>query len=299
MSDRFRIQRIEVSGALLTGFEDYTIDEGRTHESLTQDGSVHEQAHIVPEVRPVIDITGCNLQAIAAWNGSTLLPLVIPSGAGLRLWGARQAKGAPGLEATNHKRHTVALSTMFLAGLAWSQGQRGGLATVRCLPKGANGLTDPIVREDTGTLPAADPNPTTHAWRPTAIVVGGSALSSFASVTQTFDPQLEQDHASGAPYPTEIHGSGAPFAAMLEVETHDIRAGVGAGACSIVWRQLAHGGGFATGANTVLTFTYNGGWAWNERESGGQGSTRRANLVVRTRIDGVNMPVSWALSSGS
>ena len=297
-SERFRLQQLVLAGTAVPGGQSYTIDRQRQVQALAQDGSRYEQSHVVPQAEPIAEIESLNLGWIfgsaAPWNASLDVPIALLSGAGLVLYGAKEAANVPGFDpAAQHTSHTIGAGVMHLARLSWAKGG-SAVASLRCLAKSANGETDPIIRA-TNVAAAALPNSvtTTHDWVVTAATLGAAAID-LESVDIEFDPALIQSYSAGLPQPTDVIGSGAPVVISLSGTTFNLRGVDGAGACTLVLRQRSHGGGLQA---PTLTLTFYGTHVWEEGVSGPTGGPRERSFRVTNRHDGTNRPMTWALSA--
>jgi len=298
---RYRIQRMSINGTVVSGGRSYNLDRGRSREAMVQDGNRYEQGHVVLQATPAIEIASHNLGelfgASSPWNASLDSPCAILASTGLILYGAKEAANISGFDSgAVHVSHAIATGLLCVGGLSW---QKGGIAeaSVRCMPFKTDG-TDPIVEATNvaaNALPAAENN-VYHGWTLLTANVNGTAID-VESLSVEIDPGVGPIHSRGLPFPTAISGQGQPVRISASLETHDLSLAEGSGASSLVFAKLGTNGGIATGSNTRLTLTFYGPYGWADAITGEQGSPRSKSIMLTTKHDGTNRPLTWAVGA--
>lgn len=291
---RFGIQQISINGALYQGWTGYLLDRGVEVESDGSDGTVYETAHHVISRKPMADLKTRALKAaLGLLAGSLDLPLVVLNGTtGLVMYGAKAASDGPAFAGGSvHVSRTGLRGVVYMAGVRWARKQKAEM-TLKALFRSADGTTASIA-EGTAALPAA-PTPD-QGFALTALTLNGVAVGAVNSVDLSADPKLEHDYSTGLPEPVDINGAGArgKLAVALKADIGDLDLGAGTGAVSLVFTRYAIGGGFTT---DTVTFTLNGQWSVEESIGGDNGSPMSRSLLVRTRHDGTNRPLAWAVA---
>ena len=299
---KYRLQRLVFDTTPVGGGMSYSTDFGRQVEALTQDGNRYEQAHVVPQEAPAAEITSLNLGWVfsgeSPWNASLDVPIALISGDGLDLYAALQASGVPGQSpSAAHVRHRIVGGLLHLSRLSWSKGGAAE-ASIRVMGKSADGTTAAIgfASNIAAELLPSSGGTTAYRWVLTGSTFNGVATD-CESVEVEFDPALMQEYQRGLPLPVDITGTGAPVSVRVRATTNEYAAAEGNGACSLVFRLLAHGGGLSTAAGSILTISFNGTLSWEEAATGTQGEVSEKTLAITTRHDGTNRPCTWALSN--
>jgi hypothetical protein len=298
---RFVIQAAAINGVQFPGTRGYSHDRAEQLESEGHDGSPYEQGHLITRFSPTIDLNLVDLSEVFKASGAggkfinardNAFPLCsLDATNGIELWGAKMDTLGPGHAAGSvHTKRQYLRGLAWLAGLSWS----GGLAeaTIRAIPLSADGLTSPYT-EATAALPTRPS--TALGWVLDSATVAGQALNGIRSVSIEIDPKISHDFQAGRPHATDVlvAGPNGPLSITASVECLDISTPVGAGACSFVFKQIGHGGVYL---GAVLTITFNGSFAFEGNWSGQHGQPSTKALTIRTRHDGTNLPMTWALS---
>ncbi|HYE07781.1 MAG TPA: hypothetical protein VEL07_19840 [Planctomycetota bacterium] len=290
---RFGIQQIRLNNTLYPGVKGSQFDRGLEVNSDGSDGTVYETTHHVPRRKPAAEIGTLSLKTlITALNGSTDFPMLALDGTnGLEMFGARQAANAVGYQAGSvHSLRKGARGVLWLGGVRWSLGSPAE-AILRAMFISADGTTEAISEIAIAALPTA-PTPD-FGFTLSALTVAGTSIPTVNAFEISIDPRFDWDHAAGLPEPTSIVGAGAngKLAITAKVDTGDIDLGSGTGATSAVFRRYAIGGGFGT---DTVTFTFNSVFSHEEQVGGQNGQPMSRALMIRTRHDGTNRPLTWA-----
>ena len=297
----YAIQAMTVNGTILRGVRGYSIEQGEDIMTDAHDGTVHELGHHVMRTAPQVESQHRDLEGLVGVlaSGVEALPTCRLDGTdGLLLQYAAASDEGPGYADSGHSARRVPKGIGYLTGVEWSEGQAAE-ASMRWWPVSTDGIASPFAAP-TVSLPAASGS--LFGWVLESISrSGGSALTDVASVSLTVDPQAEYEYDSGKPHPVDVRGAGVqgPTEIRLEIETRDLSWGAGSGAIAVVFRRMAQGGGFATGADTRLTITLVGGWSREESRQAQQGERATDRIMVLPRFDGTNMPLTWVLGSSA
>lgn len=295
----YAIQAMTVNGAILRGVRGYSTEQGEDITTDAHDGTVHELGHHVMRTAPQVESQHRDLGGLVdvLTAAVTSLPTCRLDGTdGLLLQYAASSDEGPGYASSGHLARRVKQGLGYLTGLEWSEGQAAE-AGMRWWPVSADGIASPF-DEPTVALPAASGS--LFGWVLESISrSGGSALTDVASLSLTIDPKAEYEYDSGKPHPVDVRGAGVqgPAEIRLEIETRDLSWGAGSGAIAVVFRRMAQGGGFATGADTRLTLTLVGGWSREESRQAQQGERASDRIMVLPRFDGTNLPLTWVLGA--
>lgn len=288
----FAIARASLNGSDLEGARGYLIDPGEEIDSEGHDGDLYQRGHHILRANRTAELSTYDLHGVlGALTGSSDVPLVeLDAANGLQLYGQPHASGDVGYGSTARLRQALR-GVVHATGITWSEGSLAELSLGAQLIS-ADGTTDPV-SDTTGTTPS--PAATKHGFTLSALTVRGSSVTDVASVELTIDAKIGPDHTRGLPYPTGWRGAGVngPLDVSLSVETAEMDITPGSGAVSLVFTNYAHGGGL--GAVTV-TLTLNGAWTFDEQWQGTHGEAMTRRLVVKTRHDGANRPLTWTLS---
>lgn len=290
---RFAIQQLRLNNTLYPGVSGQQVDRGLDVLSDGSDGTVNETTHHVVRRKPAAEISTLSLKAlVTALNGGTDFPVLALDGVnGLEMFGARQASNAVGFTAGSvHVRRQGLRGVVWLGGVRWSLG-RPAEAMLRAMFFSPDGTTEAITESAVVALPTA-PFPD-FGFTLSALNVAGAALTAVNSVELAIDPKFDWDHSAGLPEPTSIIGAGSNgrLAITAKIDAGDIDLGAGSGATSIAFRRYAIGGGLGT---DTVTFTLNSAFSSEDQVGGANGSPMSRALMVRTRHDGINKPLTWA-----
>lgn len=292
---RFAIQQIRLNNVLYPGITGYGVDPGDQIEAQGSDGTLHHTAHHRLATKPMADLTTLGIKTIlAALNGSTEIPMLALDGTnGLEMFFAQAASSGPGYTAgSTHSRRQALRGLIYVSGVKWSKGGRAEMS-LRALFKSSDGTTSTITASTTVALPTS---PTSDAaFGLESLSIGGTSCPEVDDVELAIDPKFDHEYSFGLPEPTDILGAGlkGQVDVVLTATVGNVASGTGTGATSFVLRRFAHGGGWNS---DTCTFTLNGVWSIESAVDARVGSDATHRLTVRTRHDGTNRPLTWAVA---
>lgn len=290
---RFAIQQVRINNVYAPGMQGYQLDRAQDTNSDGSDGTLFETAHHVTAYKPKAELSWFDLEGIVdKFTASADCPVLSLDGTnGLEMWGARSATNLPGFATGSvHSRRRAKRGVIALSSLRWSKGEKA-IAQLSALLFSADGLTDSIEEDDAiaqPTVPVPD-----FGYALTALTIAGATITAVNSLDLTIDHKLDHEHSTGLPHPVAVLGAGVrgKLGITLKADIGHLDLGDGTGATSLVFTKYAGNGGFA--AKTV-TFTLNGVWGVSEQEGGENNQAMTRQLLVRTRYDGTNRPLTVA-----
>lgn len=290
---------VRLNNTLRTSVLEASFDPRRVRMAHVSDGMAYEQEHTAMREAPTISLVVTDLHEWLGVLSGTYGFVALDGTNGLEVFHLKGASSGPGYSSSSvHQRRRMISGLVCLNELSWSPDAEAR-ASLTAYGISSDGTTNPAIVTDNNALPTF---PTvSRRFVLQALTIAGDTITRVRSLRIAIDPRHSNSDAAcynvGLPFPTTVLSAGpmGPAAITLEAELNEMEAatGEGSGAVTATFRDISGGG--AVGTRQVAV-TINGGYAWVEGTSAnGQGPVSK-RLVVTSRHDGTNLPLTIAVT---